>query len=430
MRTRNLAIVFTDIAGFTARTARQTHEENRRLLRAHDLLLKPVFRSFGGRVVKTIGDAFLVVFPSPTDAVICGAALQDRLWEWNRRCCDDLRLDVRVAIHVGEVRLERGDVFGSPVNVAARVEALAHPGEVVFTDAVFACLEPGRLRSRDLGVRELRGVPEPVRLFSVERAEHVGTPPYEGLGRRNFGALPEVDEASVRRRLVRRARAIGISAAAAIAALVLGGGSLRAGALSKLSQPSGLYPGLGSGAPSAGHEATGSTTAALPATGAAQPMGHAEAKAARRAQTGPQHRLRAQGTAASSAPSIRPRIRHETSASPAPAAAVAAYHEGHDREAHKQWDAAAARYEAAARQGEQRGRERLVSMLGKPWCRARVQAATALGRLGDLAAAPGLRALLAEIDLPDEGRGLTLFECSSKRAARDALDRLTATAAR
>src|SRR5436190_16894349 len=103
MRTANLAIVFTDIAGFTERTARQTHEENRRLLRAHEALLKPVFRAYNGRVVKAIGDAFLVVFSSPTDAVLCGAALQDRLWEWNGQADEGLKLDVRVAINVGEV---------------------------------------------------------------------------------------------------------------------------------------------------------------------------------------------------------------------------------------------------------------------------------------------------------------------------------------
>src|SRR5437870_10307649 len=140
MRTRNLAIVFTDIAGFTARTARQTHEENRRLLEAHDALLKPVFRAFGGKVIKAIGDAFLVVFPSPSEAVLCGTAVQDRLWQWNRRAPEGLRLDVRIAINVGEVRLERDDVFGAPVNVASRVEAIARPGQVVFTDSVWQAI--------------------------------------------------------------------------------------------------------------------------------------------------------------------------------------------------------------------------------------------------------------------------------------------------
>ncbi len=76
MKTSNLAIVFTDIKGFTERTGRQTHDQNRRMLRVHDNLMMPVFRAFGGRMVKTIGDAFLVVFPSPTRAVLCGVAIR------------------------------------------------------------------------------------------------------------------------------------------------------------------------------------------------------------------------------------------------------------------------------------------------------------------------------------------------------------------
>src|SRR5438105_7877624 len=208
MRTRNLAIVFTDISGFTARTARQTHEENRRLLRAHDALLKTVFRAYGGRVVKAIGDAFLVVFPSPTEAVLCGAALQDRLWQWNRSAPDDLQLQVRIAVNVGEVRLERDDVFGAPVNVASRVERLAGPGEVLFTDMVWQAIDRARIPAHDLGPHRLRGVPEPVRLFAVERHERPDDPPYGGTQLGRIPPLPPVAEVTGRFGPLRRFRAV------------------------------------------------------------------------------------------------------------------------------------------------------------------------------------------------------------------------------
>ena len=70
LRTENLAIVFTDIVGYTARTSRQTREENARLLAEHDRLLLPIVRAFGGRRVKSIGDALLLTFRSPTDSVL------------------------------------------------------------------------------------------------------------------------------------------------------------------------------------------------------------------------------------------------------------------------------------------------------------------------------------------------------------------------
>ena len=69
MKTQNLAVMFTDIQGFTSRTSQQTREENAAFLRLHDALLLPVVRAFGGRKVKTIGDALLVVFASPTNSV-------------------------------------------------------------------------------------------------------------------------------------------------------------------------------------------------------------------------------------------------------------------------------------------------------------------------------------------------------------------------
>src|SRR5688572_1544570 len=104
MKTANLAIVFTDIKGFTERTSQQTLEQNERLLGIHERMLVPLFHAFGGKIVKSIGDAFLVTFESPTNAVLCGAAIQDRLWLHNRDAPETERLDLRVAINVGEVR--------------------------------------------------------------------------------------------------------------------------------------------------------------------------------------------------------------------------------------------------------------------------------------------------------------------------------------
>jgi len=169
MRTENLAVMFTDIEGFTARTSRQTHEENALLLRRHDALLTPVVRAFGGRHVKSIGDAWLVVFHSPTSSVLCGMAIQDRLWDFNRRVTEDERIRVRVAVNLGEVRVARSvgasDVFGEPVNIAARVEGEAQAGEVLFTEAVYLAMNKAEAPAEEVGYRELKGLSEPIRLY-------------------------------------------------------------------------------------------------------------------------------------------------------------------------------------------------------------------------------------------------------------------------
>ncbi|MCP3137838.1 adenylate/guanylate cyclase domain-containing protein [Pyxidicoccus xibeiensis] len=172
MKTANLAIVFTDIKGFTERTSRQTLEENQRLLQVHNALLAPLFKAFGGRIIKSIGDAFLVTFESPTQAVLSGIAIQDRLWHHNRNTPEEEQLHVRVAINVGEVRLEANDVFGEPVNIAARVEGLAEAGEVYFTEAVYLAMNKAEVPSKEVGAFELKGIPGKIRVFHVPRAPY------------------------------------------------------------------------------------------------------------------------------------------------------------------------------------------------------------------------------------------------------------------
>ncbi|WP_426752569.1 adenylate/guanylate cyclase domain-containing protein [Myxococcus sp. Y35] len=172
MKTANLAIVFTDIKGFTERTSRQTLEENQRLLQVHNDLLAPLFKAFGGRIIKSIGDAFLVTFESPTQAVLSGIAIQDRLWHHNRTVEASEQLHVRVAINVGEVRLEANDIFGEPVNIAARVEGIAEAGEVYFTEAVYLSMNKAEVPSKEVGAFELKGIPGKIRVFHVPRAPY------------------------------------------------------------------------------------------------------------------------------------------------------------------------------------------------------------------------------------------------------------------
>lgn len=178
MKTATYAVMFTDIEGFTERTSRQTRSENERMLRLHDGLLLPLIDALGGRRVKTIGDAYLVVFPSVQQALRCGAAMQDRLWEYNREVPEIDRIGVRIAINAGEVRLSTTDVYGEAVNVASRVESLAVPGEVWFTEAVKLLTDAPLPAHDDLGAHTLKGVPDAVHLYRLRPAAR--GMPFEG----------------------------------------------------------------------------------------------------------------------------------------------------------------------------------------------------------------------------------------------------------
>ena len=185
-RTQNLAILLSDMKGFTARTSQQTREENARMLAFHDALLLPVIRGFGGRKVKSIGDALLVTFRSPTDCVLCGMAMQDRLASWNSRRGPPERIEVRIAISLGEVRVDADDVTGDPVQLALRASAFADAGEVVLTESVYLAMNKSEVPTEPFPVRELR-----VGETRLHRARMVGPRelPYDGRALQRLGKL-------------------------------------------------------------------------------------------------------------------------------------------------------------------------------------------------------------------------------------------------
>ncbi len=165
MKTANLAIMFTDIQGYTEKTSASSREEARDLLSKHANLLMPIIRHFRGRLVKTIGDAFLVVFYSPTAAVLCGTTIQDALYRYNSDKDSQNHINIRVAINVGEVILSRGDVYGEAVNIASRVENITPAQEVYLTESVYLSMNKTEIRTERIGEFNLKGIPEPVTVY-------------------------------------------------------------------------------------------------------------------------------------------------------------------------------------------------------------------------------------------------------------------------
>jgi class 3 adenylate cyclase len=166
-RAENLAIMFVDMAGFAQRTARQSRDQNKALLRDFNGLLMPLIARFGGQRIKSIGDALMVTFRSPTDSVRCGMAMHDAVAHYNQKATHDEPLQIRVALNAGEVRLESSDIFGEAVNIAARVEELTPPGEIYLTGVVYLSMNKAEVPAEHIGEQVLKGIPEPVRLFRV-----------------------------------------------------------------------------------------------------------------------------------------------------------------------------------------------------------------------------------------------------------------------
>ena len=171
-QSKNLAIMFTDLKGFTERTSRISRTMMRTLLRVHEELVLPIIERFGGYLVKNIGDAFLVTFESPTNAVLCGLVIQDTFKDYNRHISNaDDSLEIRIAINSGEVEIKDGDVYGEAVNIAARIESITEVNEVYFTESVYLAMNKHEVPSSEVGLRRLKGIPEEIKVYKVLQDE-------------------------------------------------------------------------------------------------------------------------------------------------------------------------------------------------------------------------------------------------------------------
>src|SRR5690606_20608014 len=137
---KNLTVMFTDISGFTKHTETISREALMSRLDTHNQLLMPIIAHFEGKIVKTIGDAFLITFESPTNAVQCGLFMQHTLRHHNLEKPESEQIHIKVSINSGEVTVTDNDVFGDPVNVAAKIEKATNPDEIYFTEAVFLAM--------------------------------------------------------------------------------------------------------------------------------------------------------------------------------------------------------------------------------------------------------------------------------------------------
>ena len=165
---RLAAILAADVAGYSRLTGvdeEGTHVQLQAHLRA---LVDPKVAEHRGRVVKNTGDGMLAEFSSVVDAVRCALDVQRGMAERNAGVPDEKRIEFRMGINVGDIIIDRGDIFGDGVNVAARLEGLAKPGGICISDDAHRQVR-GKfdVTFEDVGERQLKNIARPVRVFQV-----------------------------------------------------------------------------------------------------------------------------------------------------------------------------------------------------------------------------------------------------------------------
>ena len=154
-----VAVGFADLAGFTALAGRVSATELAAVVDAFDEHVSDLVLTHGGQVVKLIGDEVMFVADDPANGLRIAQALAAGL-----PGAEDLP-SVRVGVAAGEVLNRDGDYYGSEVNLAARLVALAEPGEVLLSEAAAEVAEPDAVEA--LGPVEVKGFPEPVTAFRL-----------------------------------------------------------------------------------------------------------------------------------------------------------------------------------------------------------------------------------------------------------------------
>jgi adenylate cyclase len=161
------AILHADIVGFS-RLSSVDEEGTYRRLRSHLDFFAETIQSHNGSVVNTAGDSILAEFPTASEALNCATAVQEAFKDKNRDLPEEQLLRFRIGVNLGEVIVDRNDIYGDGVNVAARLEGLAEPGGICISEAVRAAVG-GKLdlTYQDIGRQQVKNIAEPVYAYQV-----------------------------------------------------------------------------------------------------------------------------------------------------------------------------------------------------------------------------------------------------------------------
>lgn len=247
--------LFADLRGYTAYVERAGDAAAVELLERYRVLVRGVIAGHDGAEIRTEGDSFYVVFPSPSAAVRAGLGIVEAAAA-DAADHPDHPIAVGVGIHAGESAETAEGYVGSAVNLAARICSLAGPGEVLVSETVRSLVRTSlEVSFEPRGRRSLKGVSEPVELFAVRLADGPAAT-RSAIGRR--GQVPRLAFA-----------AVGVAAIALVAggALAVAGGMLDGGS-ARAPEPmasSAASPSTGAGSGGASPATSSPTSDASPA---------------------------------------------------------------------------------------------------------------------------------------------------------------------
>jgi len=166
---RQIAVVmFSDVVGYTAMMGADEAAALIKVQQNHHTQ-KTLIEKFGGTFVKEIGDGLLAYFPTSESALSC-------CYEIQKQAKNVAEIKIRIGLNQAEIIIENNDIFGDGVNIASRIESLADPGGVYFSDSVASSLpDQTGIKYTPMGKAKLKNVKIPVMIFALE-GDHLPVP--------------------------------------------------------------------------------------------------------------------------------------------------------------------------------------------------------------------------------------------------------------
>ncbi|HUX50818.1 MAG TPA: adenylate/guanylate cyclase domain-containing protein [Spirochaetia bacterium] len=163
---RLAAVVFTDIVGFS-RMMEQDETATLELVKQHNALIGKLTEQFGGSVIKTIGDAFLLAFPNTVNAVKCSVAIQNEIKNVHTPG-SNLGITLRIGAHLGDIYFFENDALGEGINIASRLQSVAKPGRICISQDVFNLVSNKiELRISQLGEVKLKNISRVIQAYEI-----------------------------------------------------------------------------------------------------------------------------------------------------------------------------------------------------------------------------------------------------------------------
>ncbi|MDX1699125.1 MAG: response regulator [Melioribacteraceae bacterium] len=166
-RRKLLTIMFTDIKDYSRKMS-EDELMTLKLLKDHNVIMDKTISDYGGNIVETFGDGYLVSFESTIDAVECAQDVQSNFLSYNKLNLEQEDLEVRIGIHLGDVIEFENKLKGDVLNITARIQEKAPPGKIDISESVFkAAKNKINMNVVDISTKRYKNIKDPITIYTI-----------------------------------------------------------------------------------------------------------------------------------------------------------------------------------------------------------------------------------------------------------------------